>query len=150
MTTVISKTADHVLQSIRQLLGATAVRFWLDVAPVPASRPRVSRWGVYYGRSYERFRNEASEKLSRRDDEWPDGPLIVVMEIVAAKPKTTKRAYPRGDVDNFAKGPLDSLQHAHLLADDDNVVGLSVFKRYAAEGEEPGVIMHYMELPDGI
>lgn len=78
-----------------------------------------------------------------------DGPLAVSAEFVFARKRSHLRAdgtvkpnaphWPRPDVDNLLKAPLDALQGERMLfADDSQVVELGrVVKRYAGPGEEP-------------
>lgn len=119
---------------------AAPLRFCIDVAPVPASRPRVTRWGTYYGKTYKNWMAAAAKSLAQqRDDYW----LIreqcaVCLEIIAERPKTTKRPEPRGDVDNYAKAALDAITKTELVWDDDDqVVALFVSKRFAEPDERP-------------
>ena len=99
----------------------------LPVVPVPASRPRVTRVGrVYYGKNYTRFRNECNALLEESEfpPEFPlTGPLDVSVRFIVAKPKTTKRSYPRGDVDNYFK-TLDVLNQVVWQDDDQIIVGV--------------------------
>lgn len=107
----------------------------LPVNPVPASRPRVTKWGTYYTATYTKWRKEAARYVEQAERKL-EGKLIVIVEVFGKKPKTTKRSYPIGDVDNHAKGQLDLLtSHAEVWGDDDQVVGLWVTKQYA---ESPG------------
>ena len=43
----------------------------LPLTPVPASRPRVTRWGTYYGKRYTQWREEAENLV-----EVLDQPLV--------------------------------------------------------------------------
>jgi len=143
------RTSDLVASfrdSFRRLAGAGLLSFFLAVKPVPASRPRVSKWGTYYAKTYETFRKDATVALNSFDGVPTDRPVIVWIEVVVEKPKTGKLLLPKGDVDNYAKGPLDVFTKAQKFwADDDQVVGLSVFKRYAQPGEQQG--FHVMWAP---
>tara|TARA_B100000085_G_scaffold22775_1_gene19156 strand:- start:34944 stop:35393 length:450 start_codon:yes stop_codon:yes gene_type:complete len=137
--------------AVEEHLGkAGYMEFFIPVDPVPASRPRVSKWGTYYGKTYENFRTKvraALRDLTNLSGEPMTGPIHCLIEIVAPKPKTTKRDYPRGDVDNFAKGPLDSMtSHGGFWNDDDQVTALAVTKRYAESGEPTGVRIIYQEI----
>lgn len=127
-------------------IGALST-FLLAIEPAPASRPRVGRFGVYYGKTYETFR-KMSLPLAQAFPGIPtQAPLFVLIECISTKPKTGKLQYPRADVDNLAKGPLDVMtKAAKFWADDNQVVGLAVFKRYAEPGEEPGVKIEWFEV----
>lgn len=111
----------------------------LPVNPVPTPRPRVSKWGTYYPKTYKDWLKAVESHLKRGDlGLEPDAELLVVIEQVGKKPKTTKRLFPRGDVDNHAKGPMDVITRVGgYWDDDDQITHLMVTKRYAEPGEEP-------------
>jgi|TARA_S200002703_G_scaffold145140_1_gene139318 Holliday junction resolvase RusA-like endonuclease len=121
--------------------------YTFDIEPVPASRPRISKWGAFYGKRYEQFRRSMVVVLASYDGQEPlSGPIKAELEFVCKKPKTTRRKFPVGDVDNFAKGPLDSMtKHGGFWKDDDQIVDLTVTKRYPKEGEKYGIIFSYDE-----
>ena len=105
----------------------------VPVEPVPASRPRVSKWGTYYGKRYTKFRKDAKIALEAMDlDEPLSGQLSVHLEFYCKRPKTTKRDTPRGDVDNYMKGILDSA-NGILWLDDEQIVKCSGKKVYEDE-----------------
>ena len=120
---------------------------WLP--PVPASRPKVGRWGTYYGKNYAAWKNKADQLLREQAvsnivNEPVTGPLIVLVEQVCKKPRTTKRHWPVGDVDNHAKGPLDAVTRSSLgWIDDDQIIALMVIKRFAEQDEEPRSIIRW-------
>lgn len=108
--------------------------------PVPASRPRVSKWGTYYGKNYQKWRKAADQSLS----EVPftgqpfEGPVSVITEVVTSRPKTTQRTYPRGDNDNFEKAAWDAITQARRFwIDDDQIVFNATAKRYSGPDEAP-------------
>ena len=132
MKTTISKLVDSFKSVFNQEAEAS---FLLPVVPVPASRPRVTKWGSYYGKNYTNWRKDAAKFLDdlTMEQELPDA-LHVIVECYCPKARTSKRDYPRGDVDNFVKAPLDSItKHTDLWGDDDQIVSLLVTKQYVDE-----------------
>lgn len=119
----------------------------LAINPVPASRPRVTRWGTYYGKTYERFKKEGLLKADALPKVQTDGPVVLLIDHVVQKPKTSKLDSPRGDTDNYVKSTLDVLTKAQrVYNDDDQVVALFAFKRFAEADEEPGIVIDALEL----
>ena len=122
------------------------VNIWIPVDPVPASRPRVTRWGVYYGKRYTRFRKEVSEILGRKDlpKGLPlSGPLKAIVKFYLAKPKSSTREWPNGDLDNYLK-TLDSF-NGIFWEDDDQIIEFEAHKEFITkpvEGfNEPGIMI---------
>lgn len=110
--------------------------FVIPFPPCPASRPRVGRWGTYYGKTYKRWRKEADKYIP--DGEPTTAPVVMYQEHVIAPPKTVVHKVPSGDVDNLAKGPMDRITTAGTIWEDDNqVVELHSTKRFTKENEEP-------------
>jgi len=111
--------------------------FHLGINPVPASRPRVPRFGkTYYAKTYARFRREAAEVIN--DLVWPpsyplEGAVHLRAEFHVVRPKTTYLAAPRGDVDNYLKSLLDLLNEQAFL-DDRQVVNIQASKHWAEQG----------------
>ena len=107
----------------------------LPIAPVPASRPRVTRRGhVYYGKSYSKFRAEAGRFLERfvPPKDLPIGADVELdVTFYCRRPKTTKRSHPRGDVDNYLK-TLDVL-NGILWHDDDQIIRVNARKEFSDE-----------------
>lgn len=111
----------------------------IPLPPVPASRPRVSRWGTYYLKTYATWKKSANEMLEPYA--VPDlflGLVNCSIEAIVKRPKKLTRRFPRPDVDNFAKAALDAITTARVVwNDDDQVTSLTVSKRYAEPDEEP-------------
>ena len=105
----------------------------IPVTPVPASRPRVSKWGTYYGKRYSAYRKEAKPAVQAA---YGGEPLQCGLEVHAIfyckRPKTTKRRDPRGDVDNYVKAILDSC-NGIVWDDDDQILRLTASKRWEDE-----------------
>jgi len=114
--------------------------FTLPIEPVPASRPRVTKWGVYYGKNHRRFQKEAKKVLAELDIGKPiEGPISVHCAFYCKRPKTTKRYTPRGDTDNYLKIVLDECS-GWLWVDDDQIVKLSGRKEFE-DADGPRIVI---------
>lgn len=109
--------------------------FTLPFPPVPASRPRVGRWGTFYTEPYKSYKKAIGEWF-KQNFAGPvlAGALTVSIEAIGARPKTTILAFPRPDVDNYAKATLDAMNKT-VFKDDTQVQKLVVTKRWARKGE---------------
>lgn len=116
----------------------------LDLAPMPCPRPRIAMRGrfpvAYSPKDYQQWKKAAADHFVAlidvlEMDEPISEQVAVEIKCVAARPKTTKLAAPRPDVDNYAKAVLDAITDAGLWADDSQVVKLVVTKRWAAHEE---------------
>lgn len=113
----------------------------LFVLPVPASRPRVTRWGTYYSKTYKAYKAAADKAIPRSDAPPLDGNLYVRVKFVCPRPKTTKRLNPKGDIDNHMKAIFDAITGTKknpkgYWHDDDQIVAVDATKRFAADDEE--------------
>jgi len=99
----------------------------------------VTRWGAYYGKRYAAWKKDALAHLpDDADPYFGRSNVIVCMEFIVTKPRTTKRSQPLGDSDNYAKATLDVITACGAVwADDDQVAVHVAEKRYALEGETP-------------
>jgi len=115
----------------------------LPFPPVPASRPRVTRWGTYYTKTYKAYRVLADKAIPKSRQPAVTGNLRAYIEFVCAKPRTTKRQNPRGDIDNHCKAILDAItgikkkELKGYWNDDDQIVDLTAIKRWPDAGETP-------------
>ena len=145
--TKTSISTSNFISSFKKLMGEGAKEFVINVNPVPASRPRVTKWGTFYGKNYEKFRREVRNQIHSHKGKNLFGPIVALVEIICPQPKTVERLFPRGDVDNFAKGPLDSLtSQGSFWEDDDQIVLLEVVKRFVEDKEQPRIIITYKEM----
>ena len=103
----------------------------IPINPVPASRPRVSKFGTYYGKKYTKFREEIKPILDEMDMTILSGPLVLSLTFNISKPKTSKLDYPSPDIDNFCKAIMDSL-HGYLYEDDKQVIHLQASKQFVS------------------
>lgn len=137
--------------AIEKQVGASMLSLVIGGEPVPASRPRVTRFGTYYGKNYTKWMKDSWHYVSSLDSLPTDRPIIVMLEAVVTKPRTSKLSHPRADVDNYAKGPLDLITKAAketgrgVWEDDRQIVFMGISKRFAEPGEDPGFKIYYME-----
>lgn len=135
MSTFLTLQPSKVIDVIKSSLGDPTNHVTIDINPVVASRPRVTRWGVYYGKKYTAWKQEA-ENITHTNMDVIAQPCTVLIEQVVRKPKTSKLTFPNGDVDNYAKAPLDVMTKTEFWTDDNLITGLWCSKRFAS-AEEP-------------
>ena len=124
----------------------------LRIKPVPASRPRVTRWGTYYLKTYKTYKDAAHEAIPVCTEETLDCELGVTIEFICYRPKTTTMVSPRGDIDNHMKAILDAVvgqaatkkapcKLKKYIRDDELISHADVTMRYAEHNEEPCTII---------
>jgi Holliday junction resolvase RusA-like endonuclease len=96
------------------------------------------RGGVYYSKGYEAFLADLKREFAVLRSGASEGPLLALAEVIVQRPKTGKLPEPRGDIDNYLKGPLDAATQSALWGDDGQIVAGACMKRYAEPGELPG------------
>jgi len=107
---------------------------------------------------YQRLRAEIREQMSKQRGviRYRNVWLMVCITVYLPRPKDTKFKFPpRGDVDNFAKALLDSVQRDKrdsaamrywLYEDDKWIQSLYVAKRWADANNEPGYVIEVEEM----
>ena len=114
-----------------------------EINPVPASRPRVSRWSTYYPKKYTKFKKDM-EALTSELETTPSEKLVSVeLEFGIMIPKSWSKkkreelnntyCSNNSDIDNYIKAILDSL-NGIVYIDDKQVVELFAKKIYSEEG----------------
>lgn len=141
-STATSRLAATVREWMARQTISVVLSMSITIKPVPAARPRVSRFGTYYPKNYANWRKAAQKLADDWSGEYINGPVFLFIEVVSEKPRTSKLVAPLGDVDNYAKGAMDILTKTEKVwKDDKQVVGLAVFKRWAEAGEKPGTYL---------
>lgn len=114
---------------------------YVPIDPVPASRPKVARYGTYYSKRHQQYIKDWTTWFSYAKPCWfylGTERLVVSLEFVCMKPKTTKRESPRHDIDNLVKLPLDCMTSSDIFWKDDvQIEYLFASKRFARQKEEP-------------
>ena len=128
----------------------TIISLTFNINPVPASRPRVTRWGTFYGKKYKQFKLEMGLLLIDSDKNnsinpvtWLDGLISADMTFFVPMAKSwsnKKKSSKNGqfcdnnsDLDNYEKAILDSLNGVYFH-DDKQIVQQSSQKIWAEQG----------------
>lgn len=138
-TTRVETSKSALLAELTGGVQETAsLSCFLPLQPVPASRPRVTRWGTYYSKTYKNWIAEAT-RLIEDADVTLHGNLFVICRALVKPARTTKLLQPKPDVDNYAKAPLDIITKAQGYWDDDHQIStLLVGKRFTLPEEQEG------------
>jgi len=124
----------------------------LRIKPVPASRPRVTRWGTYYLKTYKAYKDEAHGAIPVCTEQTLTCELGATVEFICYRPKSTTLVSPRGDIDNHLKAIFDAVVgHAatknrpcglkKYMKDDEIISHVDARMRYAEPNEEPCTII---------
>ena len=116
---------------VAQVLGVGGDYFslLLNLKPIPASRPRVTRWGVYYGKTYTQYRKDCDLHIPHAEFSM-DKPLDVRVCFYLPRPKTSKFDTPMGDIDNYQKSIFDILTDKGYWDDDRQIVSVYAKKYF--------------------
>tara|TARA_R100001480_G_scaffold47655_3_gene60691 strand:- start:681 stop:1142 length:462 start_codon:yes stop_codon:yes gene_type:complete len=125
-----------------------------DIVPVPASRPKVTRWTTYYGKKYSKFREEMG-KLTEDIKFIPFKGNIyaqltfyikIPMSWSKKKKKAKNGAYcdNNADIDNYCKAILDSLNGVYY-EDDRQIVMLKAIMFWS---KDPKIKCKFIQLDE--
>lgn len=121
------------------------MEFFLPGPPLPAPRPRFrvikAKSGqtfvsTYYDKKYKTFLEDAPIAIRNLLGAASplEGPLSLMVTFHIERPKTTKRAFPRYDLDNYLKSLMDAMTYAKVWHDDDQVAHVAARKVFAGGG----------------
>ena len=121
-----------------------------DRRPMPAPRPRVTKFGTYNNPKYTAYKKAlrlvASTKIKKPLKGAVKIEMIFQVKIPKSWPKKKKAEYkkeiPVGDCDNYAKSVKDAL-NGLAYKDDRQVVDMRAIKRY---GETDMVLVRISEI----
>jgi Holliday junction resolvase RusA-like endonuclease len=148
MTTMAKKTSkpEPIAKTVIKQ-AASRVEVALFCVPVPASRPRVTRWGTYYLKTYDNYRKQAHAAIPQSRLPPLEGVLHADVEFICKRPVKITLDTPRGDIDNHLKSIFDAitgevnkkkgLTGNGYWIDDAQVGSCTAGKRYAEPNEEP-------------
>lgn len=127
----------------------------LEQNPVPASRPRVTNFGVYYGKKYTEYRKNIhvpirqAIKEAKAEGILPlNSSLLIAQLFEVQRPKTTKLDYPNPDLDNYNKALWDALQTHGVIEDDKRIIASIETKRWTTTTPTTHVLIQTVTLQD--
>lgn len=120
------------------------MRLVFDIDPVPASRPRVTKWRTYYGAKYKQFKADMEKLLMGKGKNPIAEPIRTDVTFWLPIPKSYpkkrqeelrgKHCVGNADIDNYEKALYDSL-NGILFIDDKQIVEHSTRKMWADIGK---------------
>lgn len=130
-----------------------------DTPPHP--RPRVSKFGTYYPKSYTEYKQTAQHQLR---EQWKGDAIKNTIEIdilfLCTKPKSrvrkktshfrTPRSCTRGDLDNLIKSVLDVLQDSEVMENDSQVYKISAAAYFCGVQEKAHTTIRIIEVMKGV
>jgi|TARA_B110000093_G_scaffold28792_1_gene28631 Holliday junction resolvase RusA-like endonuclease len=124
---------------------------YIPIPPVPASRPKVAKFGVYYGKRHKEYMKSFAAFLKVMPPQWTylpeDKRLFIIIEFACKRLKCPSKVLPRYDIDNLMKLPLDCMTSSDMFWKDDcQIEALVARKRYAEPNEEPHTKVQVMSL----
>lgn len=136
MITVPTKMSGLPMRREPGRVSVKPITVRIPVKPVPASRPRIPRYGKpYFPKTYRKWRDDAQKAIP---DSKQNIHVPVVVDVLFAIPrsKTSKLIVPWGDGDNFEKGLYDLMTRKGYLEDDKWITTATWRKRFLPHGME--------------
>ena len=113
-----------------------------EIAPVPASRPRVTRWGTHYAKTYKKFRSDMGKLMLGEKRTLLEEPLQIDATFFILIPKSYSKkrkdaldgtyCVSKMDLDNLEKALYDSMNN-HIYIDDKQIVEHTTRKKWVKD-----------------
>lgn len=97
--------------------------------------------------SYKVYQKEIAAQLPKLDAPPLPGEIGILIECVCKPIGKSKYTTPMGDVDNFAKGLMDTMTDEGWWEDDRQIMTLVVTKRFPEPGEQPHIRFQITDQP---
>lgn len=136
------------------------IKITIPIDPVPASRPRVTRYGTYYGKKYTQFKKDIQQYFTEhplRGSKLPLSGVFYVNTTYHIKiPKTSLKTANNMegtycdkniDLDNLNKSCYDIILNERYIEDDRYIVRESSQKLWSSRPRIEITIMKLYDLP---
>ncbi len=112
----------------------------IQIAPYPAPRPRVTRFGTYNSPKYTEWKQTLASLVRKQYTTITLSPVELEIVFIFTKPKSwskkkaqsTRLHTIKPDIDNLAKAVMDALTGV-IYKDDGQVCKLNLCKQYGAK-----------------
>jgi len=127
------------------------MKLFLNYTPVPASRPRVTKWGTFYSKKYNDYKNKIKHDIQKKflnDNDYQKAEKTTALNIKIIFKFPFPKSYSKKkrleikennylhlikpDLDNLEKAILDGMNEI-VYNDDSQICELSSSKRYTEE-----------------
>lgn len=118
--------------------GSKDMKYIIPIAPVAASRPKVTRWSTYYSKNYIQFKKDIAKWVATQEKTMLTGPISISIHFHVKTPaslsKKKKEAMEGSwclknlDVDNLQKALFDGIND-YLIEDDRFIVHIGDLKK---------------------
>ena len=109
--------------------------------PVPAARPRITRWSRYYPKTYQDWMDTVRAGFEQAEVAAPELCNRIVfasVHSVRSRPQRMSVPLPAGDVDNLGKAVWDMITETEAFwIDDKQIMAGLLSKRYCLADEKP-------------
>lgn len=110
------------------------IKFSVPYTPVPASRPKVSKFGTYYGKNHTKYKKQVTEymkTIAEKPQNVTGEPVTVELILYISLPKSMSKKRiqeldgtfcMKGDIDNYTKLVFDTCLTGFFIKDDSQIV----------------------------
>ena len=126
-----------------------------EITPVPASRPRVTKWATYYSKIYQQFREDMAKLILECEKTLYTEPLGVDITFFMPIAKSTSKkkkellhgtyCMKKIDLDNLEKAVYDSLS-GYIYLDDSQVVEHTTRKIWTKENPRIEITLEELQV----
>ena len=126
----------------------------LNLEPIACPRPRVSKFGVYYHKKYQDYKDYLKYYLTSLNlNKFDDKPLYlnIIFNIQIPKSLSKKKKLElngqyiikKPDIDNYLKSVMDAM-NGIIYKDDSQISSISIIKKYVIENPNTEININYL------